>query len=149
MWLNYHKLFGWPALVAINVADTALALEQLTDAEVVSEGMAALRQIYPAAPEPIQANVTRWAADPLARGAYRCETKLQLPAALVLRGALLPAPATQLPLLRPPCLQLLCRRQPAQHHGGAGGAGGPRAVCWRGHQRQARHRAGWLPEWSA
>lgn len=67
-----HKLFGWPILAAIHVADTARALEQLSDAQVIGEGMAALRQMYPGAPDPLQANVTRWAADPFARGAYRC-----------------------------------------------------------------------------
>ncbi|EFN59193.1 hypothetical protein CHLNCDRAFT_138105 [Chlorella variabilis] len=49
----------------------AAALEQQTDAEVVGEGLAVLRQLYGAAvPDPIQVTVTRWAADPFSRGSY-------------------------------------------------------------------------------
>ncbi|EFN59192.1 hypothetical protein CHLNCDRAFT_50047 [Chlorella variabilis] len=72
VFLNYNKLFpGINALVAIHVADTAAALEQQSDAEVVGEGMAVLRQLYGAAvPDPIQVTVTRWAADPFSRGSY-------------------------------------------------------------------------------
>lgn len=72
IFLNYHKLQGWPALAAIHVADTARALEALTDEQVVEEGLAALRRMYGAAavPAPVQANVTRWAADPFSLGSY-------------------------------------------------------------------------------
>ncbi|KAI7844576.1 hypothetical protein COHA_001934 [Chlorella ohadii] len=56
IFLNYHKLFGWPILAAIHV--------------VISEGMSVLRQLYPGAPDPIQSAFTRWAAEPLSRGAY-------------------------------------------------------------------------------
>lgn len=39
--------------------------------QVISEGMAVLRQLYPGAPDPVQSAFTRWAAEPLSRGAYR------------------------------------------------------------------------------
>ncbi|PRW58489.1 amine oxidase [Chlorella sorokiniana] len=70
IFLNYHKLFGWPILAAIHVADTARELEKLTDEQVIGEGMAVLRQLYPGAPQPVQTAFTRWAAEPLSRGAY-------------------------------------------------------------------------------
>jgi len=35
--------------------------------------MSVLRQLYPGAPDPIQSAFTRWAAEPLSCGAYRCE----------------------------------------------------------------------------
>ncbi|KAL4859365.1 Polyamine oxidase 3 [Chlorella vulgaris] len=72
VFLNYQKLFpSVKALVAIHVADTALALEDMSDDEVVDEGMAVLRQMYgPDVPEPTQTSVTRWAADPFSAGSY-------------------------------------------------------------------------------
>lgn len=72
IFLNYYKLFKWPALAAIHVADTARALEALTDAEVIEEGLGVLRAQFGASsvPTPIQSNVTRWAADSFSLGAY-------------------------------------------------------------------------------
>lgn len=52
------------------VADTARALEELSDEAVVAEGMAAIRSMFPSAPNPSQTNVTRWAADAFALGSY-------------------------------------------------------------------------------
>jgi monoamine oxidase len=69
--LNYNKTLGMPVLVALNAGDTARVLENMTDAEVVASAMAVVRAMYGgAAPDPVQSFVTRWAADPWARGSY-------------------------------------------------------------------------------
>jgi hypothetical protein len=72
-WLNYNTTLRLPALVALNAGGTARALEAQADGEVVASLLRVLRAMYPgegAVPEPRQALVTRWAADPWARGSY-------------------------------------------------------------------------------
>ena len=59
-----------PALVALNVADTAKEVEGQTDAQILAELLAALRTIYPALPDPVEFIQTRWYEDPFSRGAY-------------------------------------------------------------------------------
>jgi hypothetical protein len=40
-WINYYKVWeGVPVLVALNAGNTAVALERMSDAEVVAEAMA-------------------------------------------------------------------------------------------------------------
>lgn len=58
------------SLPRAQVADTARALEDLTDEAVVADGLAAIRTIFPNAPDPVQTNVTRWAQDPFTLGSY-------------------------------------------------------------------------------
>ena len=58
-------------LAALVGGDSARRLETLSDAEVVAEGMAALRYMYgPDVPTPDGVRITRWAADPFTRGSY-------------------------------------------------------------------------------
>lgn len=38
-WLSYYRVLGMPVLVALNAADTALAIEALTDEQAVAEAM--------------------------------------------------------------------------------------------------------------
>lgn len=72
IFLNQNRTLGVPSLVAVNVADTARALEERPDDEVVADVLGVLRSMYgaDAVPPPLQTHVTHWAADPWARGAY-------------------------------------------------------------------------------
>ncbi|GBF93957.1 hypothetical protein Rsub_06206 [Raphidocelis subcapitata] len=71
VFLNYYATLRLPVLVALHAADTARGLEARGDAEVLEGAMEALRGIGgPGVPPPSQSFVTRWAADPFARGSY-------------------------------------------------------------------------------
>jgi len=85
MFLNNEKTIGVPALVALHTGDTARAIEEKTDEEILSEVMAVLRGMYgsPSSsnvtasssfssdiPEPSEFYVTRWASDPWSCGSY-------------------------------------------------------------------------------
>lgn len=70
VYLNYDAVMNKPALVALNVADTAKEVEGQTDAQILAELLAALRTIYPALPDPVEFIQTRWYEDPFSRGAY-------------------------------------------------------------------------------
>ena len=70
VYLNYDAVMDKPALVALNVADTARELEGQTDAQLMAELLAALRVIYPTLPDPVEFIQTRWYEDPFSRGAY-------------------------------------------------------------------------------
>ncbi|KAI8468969.1 MAG: amine oxidase [Monoraphidium minutum] len=73
VFLNYAAVFDAPILVALHVAATARDIEAASDEAVVAEALEALRDMGPpggVVPQPVQAFVTRWAADPFSRGAY-------------------------------------------------------------------------------
>jgi hypothetical protein len=93
IFLNNNRTLGIPALVALNAADTARAIEEKTDEEILGEVMAVLRAMYgsnsttdattakisPSSPsnttasnipEPTEYYVTRWAKDPWSCGSY-------------------------------------------------------------------------------
>lgn len=38
-WLSYQRLLDMPVLVALNAADTAMSIAELTDEEAVAEAM--------------------------------------------------------------------------------------------------------------
>ncbi|MFJ3384699.1 MULTISPECIES: flavin monoamine oxidase family protein [unclassified Curtobacterium] len=70
-WYDMSRVTGEPVLAALLGGAGARRIETLTDDEVVAEGLAALRRAFgDAVPEPIGARITRWAADPFARGSY-------------------------------------------------------------------------------
>ena len=52
VFLNYEAVLQKPVLVALNVANTARKIEKMTDEEIKSSVMDALRVIYPEIPEP-------------------------------------------------------------------------------------------------
>lgn len=70
VFLNYEAVLQKPVLVALNVANTARKIEKMTDEEIKSSVMDALRVIYPEIPEPDEFYATRWYEDPWSRGAY-------------------------------------------------------------------------------
>ncbi|KAG7674994.1 hypothetical protein KSW81_002503 [Nannochloris sp. 'desiccata'] len=90
IFMNNEKTIGVPALVALNTGDTARAIEEKTDEEILSEVMAVLRAMYGSSSTPVEATagtdtssasstnipdpseyyVTRWANDPWSCGSY-------------------------------------------------------------------------------
>jgi monoamine oxidase len=70
-WLNVARAGGKPILLGLNAADFGRALEKLSDAEIVSGAMQTLRTLFGrGVPDPVDHQITRWAADPYALGAY-------------------------------------------------------------------------------
>jgi monoamine oxidase len=71
-WVSLKRATGKNVLMAFNAANAAKQLEQSSDAELVAQAMAALRKIYGAGVpnNPVRSVVTRWSADPFARGSY-------------------------------------------------------------------------------
>ncbi|MDB5214948.1 MAG: amine oxidase [Myxococcaceae bacterium] len=69
-WINLGKLIGAPVLGAINGGAHARKVEGSSDEDNVRDAMAALRTMFPDAPDPIGILQTRWSHDPLALGSY-------------------------------------------------------------------------------
>ncbi|MGU3410561.1 flavin monoamine oxidase family protein [Microbacterium sp. M1A1_1b] len=70
-WYDLSRVSGEPVLAALVGGAGARRLEQLTDDAIVAEGLAALRRMFgDAVPSPDAVRITRWAADPFARGSY-------------------------------------------------------------------------------
>ncbi|TDN44311.1 monoamine oxidase [Curtobacterium flaccumfaciens] len=70
-WYDMSRVTGEPVLAALVGGSGARRLETLPDAMVIEEGLAALRRMYgDSVPEPEAYRITRWAADPFARGSY-------------------------------------------------------------------------------
>jgi monoamine oxidase len=69
--LNFSDVVGQPVLLAFNAGEYGLAIEELSDEEVVAAAMRRLRMIYGSEiPEPIGYLRTRWSKDPFAFGSY-------------------------------------------------------------------------------
>jgi monoamine oxidase len=69
-WINIAKFLNEPVLAAFNGGKHARQVEASTDDEIVRDAMAALRTMFPDAPDPIGILQTRWSTDPLALGSY-------------------------------------------------------------------------------
>lgn len=70
-WYDMSRVTGEPVIAALVGGSGARRLETLPDAAIVEEGLAALRRMHgPSVPEPEAHRITRWAADPYARGSY-------------------------------------------------------------------------------
>lgn len=70
-WISLSRHVGKPILVGFNAANFGREIEQWTDNQIVSSAMETLRRIYgPGIPSPIGYQITRWASDPFAYGAY-------------------------------------------------------------------------------
>ena len=70
-WVSFTKATGKPVIMGFLAADQAIAKEALTDAQIVASAMTVLRTIYGSGiPNPIDYQITRWAADPFALGSY-------------------------------------------------------------------------------
>jgi monoamine oxidase len=70
-WYDMSRVTGEPVLAALVGGAGARRIESLPDALVVDEGLTALRRMFgDAVPAPDGYRITRWAADPFARGSY-------------------------------------------------------------------------------
>lgn len=70
-WVSFQRVAQVPILLGFNAAEHGRQIEELSDREIVDSGMATLRAIFgPRIPPPIDDQVTRWSADPFARGSY-------------------------------------------------------------------------------
>lgn len=70
-WLSLQRPTGVPILLGFNAAAFGAEIERWSDAEIVTSAMQTLRTMYGSnIPDPSDAIITRWNADPYARGAY-------------------------------------------------------------------------------
>lgn len=70
-WLSLARVMRAPVLLGFNAAEAAEDLERLSDAAMKAEAEAALRAMFGSGfPRAEAVQVTRWRADPFARGSY-------------------------------------------------------------------------------
>ena len=72
-WAETVSLYPYtrqPILMMFNAGAYAVRTEAMADAEIVSEALAALVDIYGSVPPPKDALVTRWRSDPWSYGSY-------------------------------------------------------------------------------
>ena len=70
-WVDFAHVAQKPILLGFNAADDARSVEGLSDAQIIEDAMLTLREMFGAdIPAPVDAQVTRWAADPFAFGSY-------------------------------------------------------------------------------
>ncbi|MGB1252501.1 MAG: flavin monoamine oxidase family protein [Candidatus Promineifilaceae bacterium] len=70
-WLNLYHYTGEPILLAFNVGDFGREVESFSDQAIIDQAMQTLRTIYgDDQPDPIDAQLTRWASDPFAHCSY-------------------------------------------------------------------------------
>lgn len=70
-WVSYQRAAGLPVLMGLHAAERGKEIENLSDRQLVASAMQTLRRIFGSkTPEPLDAQITRWASDPFALGAY-------------------------------------------------------------------------------
>ena len=73
-WLNLARYNGAPALMGFTSGSAARRVETMTDNQIVANVMRHIRsrrgQAYRNVPDPVAVRISRWAADPFARGSY-------------------------------------------------------------------------------
>lgn len=70
-WVSFKKALNQPVLMAFSAGEQALALEAMSDQQIVESAMQVLRTIYgEQIPNPVNYQITRWAADPFSQGSY-------------------------------------------------------------------------------
>ncbi|KAL4941553.1 hypothetical protein BDV06DRAFT_194221 [Aspergillus oleicola] len=69
---NCMKTTGLPVLIALMAGDAAHQAECTPDAEIISEVMSQLRNVFKqaAVPDPLETVITRWASDKFTKGTY-------------------------------------------------------------------------------
>ncbi|KAL2848573.1 flavin-containing amine oxidoreductase-domain containing protein [Aspergillus pseudoustus] len=69
---NCMKTTGLPVLIALMAGDAAHQAERTPDAEIITEVMSQLRNVFKHAtvPDPLETIITRWASDKFTRGTY-------------------------------------------------------------------------------
>lgn len=80
-WVSLTRAAGWPVLLGFNAAERGKRIEQWPDQQIVADAMQTLRTMFGAnIPDPLDYQITRWNADPYARGAYSFNTVGSTPA---------------------------------------------------------------------
>lgn len=70
-WVSFKRSANLPILLGFNAAKFGRKMETLTDEQTVASAMKTLQTIFgPDIPQPIDFQITRWASDPYAMGAY-------------------------------------------------------------------------------
>ncbi|TQK52865.1 monoamine oxidase [Streptomyces sp. SLBN-118] len=70
-WINVSRVNGRPVLLGFNAADFGRTIESWSDTRIVDSAMETLRTIFGRdIPAPTGFQISRWASDPYARGAY-------------------------------------------------------------------------------
>jgi monoamine oxidase len=70
-WVSLARATGAPVLLGFNAAAAAEAVERLDDRATLAAATDALRAMFGSRfPAPLAAQITRWRADPFARGSY-------------------------------------------------------------------------------
>lgn len=70
-WVSLQRVAGVPVLLGFNAATRGRQIEAWDDERVVDDAMRTLRHLFGApVPAPVAHQLTRWARDPYARGAY-------------------------------------------------------------------------------
>lgn len=70
-WLSLTRATQAPVLLGFNAAAYGRTIEAWSDQKIVARAMATLHRIFGSdIPEPLDHQITRWASDPFARGAY-------------------------------------------------------------------------------
>lgn len=70
-WVNFSGILQRPILLGFNAADAGVAIEQLTDQEIIDSAMGVLKRMYGQnIPEPVRYQVSRWHSDPYSYGSY-------------------------------------------------------------------------------
>ena len=68
--LNLYPYTGQPILMMFNAGSYGARIEAMPDAEVVSQALASLADMYGSVPRPKDARITRWRSDPWSYGSY-------------------------------------------------------------------------------
>jgi len=70
-WASLAKPLGQPVLIGFQAGATAIAMETMSNADLIASAMTSLRGVFgKGIPEPIGAQITRWHSDPFSGGAY-------------------------------------------------------------------------------
>ena len=70
-WVSFMRAARWPVLLGFNAADHGRTIEDWSDEQIVASAMETLRTLFGRnVCEPLDYQITRWASDPFARGAY-------------------------------------------------------------------------------
>ncbi|KAL2808346.1 flavin-containing amine oxidoreductase-domain containing protein [Aspergillus granulosus] len=78
---NCMKTTGLPVLIALMAGDAAHQAERTPDAEIITEVMSQLRNVFKhaAVPDPLETIITRWASDKFTKGTYSYVAAESLP----------------------------------------------------------------------
>ena len=70
-WVSFHRVAAMPILLGFNAADQGQRMEAWSDEAIVASALATLKTMFGnRIPDPLDAQITRWATDPFALGSY-------------------------------------------------------------------------------